>query len=137
MKLVIVEDSELIQTQLLRLVSLRGGINVVGIATDEESAVSLIVTSNPDAVLLDLVLAPGNGIKVLERIRKAGCMARVLVVTNNTGDVLRRACEQFGISGFYDKSQDVDACMDQLFSWLTPSLLSGSPRPVLPPQAQS
>ncbi|MCX5724623.1 MAG: response regulator [Nitrospirae bacterium] len=73
MNLVIVEDSELIQTQLLRLVSLHGGINVVGIADDEETAVSLIASSNPDAVLLDLVLEPGSGIHVLERIRKAGC----------------------------------------------------------------
>jgi DNA-binding NarL/FixJ family response regulator len=121
MDLVIVEDSELVQTQLLRLVSLHGGIDVVGIAASEEAAVSLVVASNPDAVLLDLTLAPGSGIRVLERIRQAGCTARVLVVTNNAADVLRRSCEALGISGFYDKSRDVPACMDQLFGWLEPS----------------
>ena len=128
MDLVIVEDSELIQTQLLRLVSLHGGIAVVGIAADEETAVSLIASSNPDAVILDLVLAPGNGVRVLERIRKAGCTARVLVVTNNTAEVLRLSCESLGISGFYDKSWEVSACMDQLFGWLAPPLLSDDPQ---------
>lgn len=138
MDLVIVEDCELIQTQLLRLVSLHGGINVLGVASDEEGAVSLITASNPDAVLLDLALAPGNGIHVLQRIRQAGCTARILVVTNNTAEVLRRSCEALGISGFYDKSQDVQACMDKLFGWLTasplddalPSNLSGKPEAI-------
>ena len=120
MDLVIVEDSELIQTQLLRLVALRGGIHVVGMATDEDAAVSLITARNPDAVLLDLALASGNGIRVLERIRKGGCATRVLVLTNNTGEALRRACEKHGISGFYDKSKDFQECIDQLFSWLPP-----------------
>ena len=127
MDLVIVEDSELIQAQLLRLVSLRGGIHVVGIATDEDAAASLITASNPDAVLLDLALAPGNGIRVLERIRKVGCATRVLVLTNNTGEALRRACEKHGISGFYDKSKDFQACIDQLFSWLPPSSPGDAP----------
>jgi len=125
--LVIVEDSELIQTQLLRLVALRGGIHVVGMVTDEDAAVSLITASNPDAVLLDLALAPGNGIRVLERIRKAGCATRVLVLTNNTGEALRRACEAQGISGFYDKSKDFQECIDHLFSWLTPPPLGDTP----------
>lgn len=121
MDLVIVEDSELVQTQLLRLISLRGGVDVVGIAASEEEAVSLIAASNPDAILLDLALAPSGGIHVLERIRQAGCAAHVLVVTNNTSDVLRKSCEALGISGFYDKNRDVPACMDQLFGWLEPS----------------
>lgn len=128
MDLVIVEDSELVQAQLLRLVSLRGGIDVVGIAASEDAAVSLIASSHPDAVLLDLALAPGSGIRVLERIRNAGCAARVLVLTNTTADVLRQACEALGISGFYDKSRDVPACMDQLFGWLAPSPLDGAPQ---------
>lgn len=118
MKLVIVEDFDLILTQLLRMVARREEIAVVGIAADEESAVALITTHDPDAVLLDLALAPGSGIRVLERIRQAGCTARVLVLTNNTGSVLRRTCEGFGISGFYDKSLDVPACMERLFGWL-------------------
>jgi DNA-binding NarL/FixJ family response regulator len=134
--IVIVEDSELIQDQLLRMLSLRGGINVVGIATDEEAAVSLIAATHPDAVLLDLVLAPGSGIRVLERIRTAGCTTRVLVVTNNTGEALRQACEALGISGFYDKSNDVQACMDLLFSWLPPSSLDDAPKSVASGKAE-
>jgi CheY-like chemotaxis protein len=117
---------------LLRLVALHGGITVQGVAGDEEGAVSLITASNPDAVLLDLALAPGSGIHVLQRIRQAGCTARVLVVTNNTVEVLRRSCEALGISGFYDKSRDVEACMDKLFGWLTPSTADDAPPAISP-----
>ena len=121
MNVVIVEDSELVRTQLLRLLALRAGVNVTGVATTEETAVSLITATNPDAILLDLALAPGSGIRVLERIRNAGCATRVLILTNNTGEILQQACVALGISGFYDKSNQIQACMDLLFSWLTPS----------------
>ena len=120
MKLVIVEDSDLIRNQLIRLITLQSGIRIVGTASEEVRAVELILGQNPDAVLLDLALSPGSGVRVLQRIRAAGCGSRVLVLTNNAGDALRQACEAEGISGFYDKSQEAQQCLDRLFSWLPP-----------------
>jgi two-component system sensor histidine kinase/response regulator len=118
MKLVVVDDSELIQNQLLRLIATRPAIEVVGTATSEADAVTLILDRQPDAVILDLALSPGSGMQVLKRIRAAGCQARVLVLTNNTGDAFRAACEAQGVAGFYDKYLEVRPCLEQLFSWL-------------------
>jgi PAS domain S-box-containing protein len=44
----------------------------------------------------------------------------VLVLTNNTGDAFQQVCMKYGIAGFYDKSRDVEACLDKLFSWVDP-----------------
>ncbi|HEX6733393.1 MAG TPA: EAL domain-containing protein [Azonexus sp.] len=118
MKLVIVEDSELIRQQLLRLIAQQPAIQIVGTATNEAEAVELIEATAPDAVLLDLALASGSGLRVLERIRAASCGARVLVLTNNGGPPLQQACRALGISGFYDKSGEAQQCLDKLFSWL-------------------
>jgi len=118
MNLVIVEDSELILSQLLRIINEQPRIKVTGLAGTEEEAISVIQAKNPDAILLDLGLAPGSGLRVLETIRAAGCGARVLVLSNNTTEPMRRACNRFGISGFYDKSQEAHACLDKLFSYL-------------------
>jgi diguanylate cyclase (GGDEF)-like protein len=120
MKLVIVEDSELIRTQLARLLAQQPRFAVVGTATEEGEAVNLILSTNPDAVLLDLSLAPGSGVQVLKQIRAAGCGARVLILTNNTSDSLRLACEEIGANGFFDKSQEFEACLAQLNEWLPP-----------------
>ncbi len=120
MKLILVEDSELIRGQLLHLLAREARIQVVGYATEEEAAVALILATAPDAVLLDLSLAPGSGLKVLERIRAGGSGARVLVLTNNTTPKLHEACMELGAAGVFDKSADADKCLAQLFSWLPP-----------------
>ncbi len=120
MNLVVVEDSSLILEQLLRLLASEPRLNVLGTAGDEKQAVALINRTQPDAILLDLALAPGSGVRVLEQIRQAGSGARVLVLSNNTGGPLRDVCRELGASGFYDKSREVQACLDHLRSWLPP-----------------
>lgn len=126
MNLVIVEDSELVRMQLLRLIAHQPAIRVVATASGEEEAIAAIDATRPDAVLLDLSLAPGSGINVLKRMRASGSAARVLVLTNNTYDAVRRICEQHGIDGFYDKSSEAEHCLAQLISWLPQA--GGSPR---------
>jgi diguanylate cyclase len=120
MNIVIVEDSELIRSHLLDIIAAQPRIQVVGIATEEEAAVTLILTTAPDAVLLDLSLSPGSGIGVLKRIRAAGCAARVLVLTNIIEPALRKACLGLGVVGFFDKSFEAEQCIQQLFDWLVP-----------------
>ncbi|MDP1999893.1 MAG: PAS-domain containing protein [Rhodoferax sp.] len=120
MNLVIVEDSELIRDQLVRIVGQQPRIHIVALCAEEEEAVETIVRLAPDAVLLDLSLAPGSGLQVLRRIRNAGRACRVLVLTNNTDAAIQQACTELGISGFFDKSQDAELCLKQLYGWLPP-----------------
>lgn len=118
MNLVIVEDNELVLYQLLRLVARQSAIRVVGVASGEEDAVAVILCEQPAAVLLDLSLATGSGVNVLKRIRAAGSAAGVLVLTDHSIEIMRQTCESLGIDGFYDKSHEVQACLDHLYSRL-------------------
>lgn len=120
MNLLIVEGSELIRTQILRLLAVHPEISVMGMAGDEDSAVSLILASRPDAVLLNLALPTGSGFRVLMRIRLAGSKSHVFVMNNQSGEALRKACESLGIAGFYDMNVDTVKCLEHLFSWLPP-----------------
>jgi diguanylate cyclase len=118
--IVIVENSEIIRAQLVRILATQPRIRITGVASEEETAVSLIVQSKPDAVLLDLALSPGSGVRVLQRVREQGCGARVLVLTNNTDTALQDMCEKLGVSGFFDKTNEAEQCLGKLFSWLPP-----------------
>ena len=120
MNIVIIEDSELICTQLMRVLAAEPRIQVVAVASEEETAVTAILEKQPDAVLLDLSLSPGSGLNVLKRIRAANSRARVLVLTNNVDSVLRTACMVTGAAGFFDKTQELDQCLAQLIQWLPP-----------------
>jgi diguanylate cyclase (GGDEF)-like protein len=120
MKIVIVEDSELVKTQLTKLIEQQPRFKVIGYASGEDEAVDLILTKVPDVVLLDLSLAPGSGIRVLERIRAAACGARVLIFTNHVEKRLELACLTLGADGLYDKSGDLTSCLERLHTWLPP-----------------
>jgi len=118
MNIVIIEDSDLIRTQLVRIISSQPRVHVVGVAGEEDAAVQMILDLRPDSVLLDLSLSPGSGLRVLKRIRQAKCACRVQVLTNNTDEALKNQCYALGISGFFDKNTEAEICLQQLFDWL-------------------
>lgn len=120
MNIVIVEDAELVRAQLTRLIAREPRLSVVGTAADEAEAVDVILRTGADAVLLDLSLAPGSGLRVLRRIRQQGCGARVLILTNNSDPALRQACDALGVQGYFDKTHEFEACLAQLVAWLPP-----------------
>ncbi|MBC3880232.1 response regulator transcription factor [Undibacterium sp. LX40W] len=118
MNLMIVEDSELVRNQILRAISNEPRIRVVCLCEEEDLAVKEIRRLNPDFVILDLSLSPGSGLNVLRRIRCFKVESKVLVVTNNTDSAIERECRSFGISGFFDKSNQFDECLQILFGSL-------------------
>jgi DNA-binding NarL/FixJ family response regulator len=113
MKVVLVEDSALIAAELLKRLE-QQAIDMVGWAVDEEHAVALIASTQPDAVILDLQLPSGSGLGVLKRMRLAGSKARVLVLSNNDHREIRSACFKSGADGFFDKHTQFDDCLQQL-----------------------
>ncbi|MFO1251483.1 MAG: EAL domain-containing protein [Inhella sp.] len=121
MKLALVEDSLMIREQLEWRFEHQPAIDLVGWADTEDSAVGLVQEQQPDVLLLDLGLRQGQGLRVLERVRAAGCGARVLVLTNQRGAHLREACLGLGALGFYDKTLEFEACLQRLQSWLPPT----------------
>ena len=72
LNVVIVEDSELIQKWLERLLLSIPGVAVVGIAAAEDEAIEMVERLRPDLVTLDVALSPGNGFNVLKVLREKG-----------------------------------------------------------------
>lgn len=120
MNLVLVESSTTIRSQWLKLLAQDQRLRVVGEAADEASAVQMIAQTQPDVVLMDLALQPGSGLRVLRAVRQLGCGARVIVLSNSYYDEMRRACMEYRISGFFDKSTQMGEALALLRSWLPP-----------------
>jgi len=120
MNVVIVEASITIRAQLRALLARERRIRVVGEAACEQSAIEVIAQTQPDAVLMDLALQPGSGLRVLRAMRQLGLGARVIVLSNSYYEEMRRACAEHGISGFFDKSHQTEDTLMLLQSWLAP-----------------
>ena len=75
MRVLLVEDSEFIRQQFLRLFDELKFVTVVGYADREDDAVAAIAALKPDVVLVDLNLQGGSGMHVLSRARGEGYAA--------------------------------------------------------------
>jgi DNA-binding NarL/FixJ family response regulator len=108
MKVFFVDDSVIVVERLKGLLSDIEGIEPVGQAANEKDAVDLILKSKPDVVILDIRLSGGNGIDVLERIKKELPSLVVIMLTNYPYPQYRKKCMELGADYFFDKVTEIE-----------------------------
>ncbi len=108
----VVEDSPVIRENLIATLEELGPVEVVGVASDEHTAVDWLAHAQPevDLVIVDLFLKGGSGLGVLEHAHHGGARHERLVVLSNfaTPD-MRRKCLEAGADQVFDKSNEIDA----------------------------
>ncbi len=70
---------------------------------DMAHATALVQRTTFDLVLLDWHLNDGDGAESIRRLRDAGCMARVVVLSGETNAALIRQSVELGAAGFIPK----------------------------------
>ena len=115
MKVLIVEDSDTIREILTRLLSEIPGVEIVGEAADAMEAIEKVEDLRPDVVTLDIRIPGGSGIGVLRQIKETHPSIKVVMLTNYPFLQHRKACEDAGADGFFDKSKDFFKVSDVLW----------------------
>lgn len=72
----IVDDNEKVRSLLKEIVSKDNDLQVIGTAADGEEACQMIKETEPDVVLLDMIMPKLDGLGVLERIHKDTQMSK-------------------------------------------------------------
>jgi len=80
-RLVIADDHSILRAGLISLLSTEDGMEVVGEAYDEDSAVAQAVEKRPDVVLMDISMPDSGGIEATRRIKQLVPEARILILT--------------------------------------------------------
>lgn len=109
MRVLLVDDSVVVRERLRALLAETGDVEIVGEAADVAEAEEADARLAPDAVVLDMQLATGNGLAVLRHLRRSGREALVIVLTNHLQAQYRRACMAEGADHFLDKSTEFAA----------------------------
>jgi len=117
MNIVLVEDSDQVCSNLVRLLAARQGYRIVGRARGEDEAVECIRTVLPDMALVDLGLETGSGLNVIRRLRADGNGVRLLVLTNQPEALYKNAALEAGASGYFDKADGLEALFSYLDAW--------------------
>ena len=98
----VIDDSEFVRDFLSDALSEAG--HQVVTAENGVSGVELFQSSDPDCVLLDVLMPDIDGIEVLKQIRTHSEAVPVLLMTGDDPGWARRKCEDYGANGFLSKA---------------------------------
>ncbi len=85
-RVLIVEDHNVVRQGLVALLNVVEGLTVVGEAEDGLEALDQFHKHQPDITLMDLRLPRLSGVEAIKRIRQEAPQARVIVLTTYDGD---------------------------------------------------
>lgn len=97
LKTLVVDDEPLATERLQLLLARIGGIDLVGTASDGESACRMAEALQPDLLLLDIAMPGMDGIDVARELGRSGTRPAVIFVT---------AFDQFAVSAFEVEAVD-------------------------------
>lgn len=110
----IVEDSLPVRARLVEMLAEIKGVNVVGEAGTPAGAVTGILRTLPDYVVLDFQLDGGTAVDVLRAIRSQVQGMIFIVLTHHPQSQFRRACMEAGADAFFDKSTEISKVRDMI-----------------------
>ena len=102
-KILLVDDHELIREGLAGVMQLEEDMEVVGQAGSVAEALKAYADLSPDVVVADLQLQDGTGLDIVRSIRKANDKTGLVVLTMHSGDDQIFAAMEAGASGFVGK----------------------------------
>ena len=106
MKVFIADDSDVVRDRLIEMISEIKGVEITGQARTASEAIQAIVKLKPDVVVLDIRMPAGNGIHVLEMIKKLKLDAKIIMLTNYPYPQYRQKCFKAGADFFFDKDTE-------------------------------
>jgi NarL family two-component system response regulator LiaR len=107
-RVVIVDDHQLVRQGLRFLLEQEDGIQVVGECADGPSAIQAVRTLEPTVVLLDLFLPGQDGIGVLAQIKQDRPATEVLMLTSSSDDQHLLAAVRAGALAYLPKTAGAD-----------------------------
>lgn len=114
MKVLIVDDSEVVRERLKAMLSEVTELKDISQAEDVPEAISSFHKLNPEVVILDIRMPGGSGIDVLQKVKKSNRPPLVIVLTNYPYPQYRRKCIDAGADFFFNKSTEFDKVTEVL-----------------------
>ncbi|HEU4683845.1 MAG TPA: response regulator transcription factor [Nitrospira sp.] len=107
-KIVIVDDHEVVRHGLRSLLSLEEDLRIVGEAGNAAEAVSVVEQATPHIVLLDVKLPDASGMEACRRLLAVAPQLRILVLTSYAEDAAVVGAVQSGAHGYVLKDIRTD-----------------------------
>lgn len=106
-KVLVVDDHELIRAGIARMLLDDGNIEVVGEASSGEEVLDMLRASGPDVVLMDLKMPGIGGLEATRRIKRVRENTQIVVVTACIDDPYPAHVMESGASAYISKNSHI------------------------------
>ncbi|MDR1133942.1 MAG: response regulator transcription factor [Synergistaceae bacterium] len=106
-RIVVADDHRLFREGLRRLLELEDDLEIVGEAKDGAEAVDLILTTDPDVVLLDINMPKMDGGEVIKHLRGSNIHSKFMAITAYDDEEHLANLSAQGINGYILKSSSM------------------------------
>jgi DNA-binding NarL/FixJ family response regulator len=113
-KLIIVDDHPIVRRGLGQLIGSEPDLEVCGEASGVDEAFDLIVEQRPDVVIIDLSLASGHGLDLIERVKKFDSNIKMLVSSMHDESTYAERVLRCGASGYVNKKEAPEKMIDAI-----------------------
>ncbi len=103
-KILVVDDHDLLRRGLIELLVKNNGFSIVGEASNGREAIEVAEKVRPDIILLDISMPELNGIEAIGRLRQVCPQVKIIIITmHNLSRHISSALKQ-NVSGYLLKS---------------------------------
>jgi two-component system nitrate/nitrite response regulator NarL len=110
-RVLIVDDHQMVRTGLCMLIESQPGMKVVGKAGNGAEALALAASKKPNVILLDIDLGSENGLDFLPELRQTATDARVLILTGVKDVEAHRRAARLGAAGLVLKEHTAEVLL--------------------------
>jgi CheY-like chemotaxis protein len=104
MRILLVDDAELVLLRTKRILEDLPFVSEVFIETNSKKAVEAIISLQPQIVFLDINMPQPNGLEILKAMHQYPNAPLFAMLTNETMEAYRDACQKMGAKYFIDKA---------------------------------
>jgi DNA-binding NarL/FixJ family response regulator len=129
-RVLIVDDHEIVRKGLCMMLGEQDDFEVVGQASTSNMALTLTMQLQPDIVLLDIFLGNTNGLDIAQQLQRGSPKTRIVILTGFTDEGHLFRAMRVGVHGYLQKALPIDDLLAALHAVYRGERVIGEPREI-------